>query len=108
MKTAEIETESPVEKLCKNNLSNYRRKKKNYRIQWCVYGGNHYVLKKTLKMKVFTLLHIKRKLHKRMVMCNEYICVIMHFLKLTFYFKYFRTHKFQNSSFHITFTLPQR
>ena len=49
-------------------------------------------------MKEFTLLHIKRKLHKRMVMCNEYVCVIMHFLKITFYFKYFRTHKFQNST----------
>jgi len=49
-------------------------------------------------MKEFTLLHIKRKLHKRVVMCNEYVCVIMHFLKITFYFKYFRAHKFQNST----------
>ena len=52
-------------------------------------------------MKEFTLLHIKRKLYKRMVMCNEYVCVIMHFLKITLYFNYFRTHKFQNSGFHI-------
>lgn len=103
MKTAEIETESPVEKLCKNNLSNCR---KNSVV--CLWWQPLCFKKKTLKMKVFTLLHIKRKLHKRMVMCNEYICVIMHFLKLAFYIKYFRTHEFQNSSFHITFTLPQR